>query len=82
MCDNKADFHTLRSGVRVCRDQLGASRTEEQIEFRRAATWQVVGDLLDAYDNAKACAPEYDGLIRHMDAGGDLAAFMASMVRV
>ena len=50
--------------------------------FRRAATWQVVGDLLDAYDNAKACAREYDELIRHMDAGGDLATFMASMVRV
>lgn len=81
MSDKKADFQSLRSGVRICRDQLGASRTEEQIEFRRAATWPVVSDLLDAYDGAKACALECDSLIRHMDVGGDFNEFMGSKIR-
>lgn len=52
-------FHNLREATRSCIEQLGASRNEELFEFRNAATFTVIHQLLREYDRLReqAAAP-------------------------
>lgn len=52
-------FENLRAATRGCIEQLGASRNEELFEFRNAATFPVVHELLREYDRLReqAAAP-------------------------
>lgn len=46
-------FDNLRSATRSCIEQLGASRNEELFEFRNAATFPVIGELLRELDRLR-----------------------------
>lgn len=50
MSDN---FDNLREATRACIEQLGASRNEELFEFRNAATFTVIHQLLRKYDGMR-----------------------------
>jgi len=52
-------FENLRAATRGCVEQLGASRNEELFEFRNAATFSIVHELLREYDRLQeeAAAP-------------------------
>lgn len=43
-------FENLRAATRSCIEQLGASRNEELFEFRNAATFSVIHQLIREYD--------------------------------
>lgn len=46
-------FHNLRETTQSCIEQLGASRNEELFEFRNAATFTVVHQLLREHDRMR-----------------------------
>jgi hypothetical protein len=46
-------FDNLRAATRACIEQLGASRNEEVFEFRNAAAFTVVNQLLREYDRLR-----------------------------
>lgn len=49
-------FSNIRAATRGCIEQLGASRNEEYFEFRNAATFSVVHELLREYDRLRVQA--------------------------
>lgn len=69
-------FSNLREATRGCIEQLGASRNEEHFEFRNAATFSVLHELLREYD--RLCKQATLPVVAH--SLGTLTAAEASLV--
>lgn len=69
-------FSNIRAATRRCIEQLGASRNEEHFEFRNAANFSVVHELLREYDRLRVQAAE--PVVKH--SMGTLTAAEASLI--